>query len=152
VRLIQQEILQRPLRAGKQFRETHGRKIIGQGVDAAKVTAVREPKNAVVQFQGDVNVRTVFLLIGAFKKFFRIREPEKLAVQAEVHGQQAAIQRQKDVLANPPNLPDAPALGESGNVRRALRLRRNRMKNMGATNALPLDERAERSNDGFYFR
>ena len=68
-------------------------------MNTSEVAAIGEAKDTSVEFESDIDVDAVFALIGALQQFFGICKPEELAVEFEMHGQQAAVQIKKDIFA-----------------------------------------------------
>src|SRR5882762_2848965 len=151
-RLVQQEILQRALRTGKQFAEsgrckTARESIFAQpreprtffdrfpSVHSAEVAPVRKAENAFVQFESNVHMNAVPRPIRMLQEFLRIQKPHKLAIQAEVHRQQTAIQQQENVFPPAIDLSNVPAFGKARNMSRSLRFRSNRMQDVDASDA-----------------
>jgi hypothetical protein len=116
-RLIEEEIFQRAGRGGEQFSEMHGSEFARKSVsterresgalfgrvpcvDSAKVAAVGKAKDAVAQFECDIDVDAIFGLVGPLKEFLCIREPDKLAIEAEMQGEQTTIQNKENVFAS----------------------------------------------------
>jgi hypothetical protein len=91
-------------------------------------------------------------LVGATEHFFRVAEPQELAVEAKVHGQDAAIEIEKKVFAFALNGVDVPAFRGACDLRRFLWLRGDGVQNVDAANPAALDERAECARYGFNFR
>src|SRR6266478_8351764 len=144
VGLVQEEIFQRAFRTGKQFAESDRCETAREGVNsqlskpaafcggvpgvhAAEMAAVRKAENSLLQFQGDIHMNAAFRAVGAPQKFFRIRKPDELTIQAEVHGQQAAVQKQKDILSFAFDSSNSLIFRESGKMGRSLWLCGNRV-------------------------
>ncbi len=95
---------------------------------------------------------SVVCLIGATEHFFRVAEPQELAVEAKVHRQDAATEGEKKVFAFALNSADVSAFRDAREMRGFLWLRGDGMQNVNAANPAMLDERAERTRYGFDFR
>jgi hypothetical protein len=95
---------------------------------------------------------SVVWLVGAMEHFFRVAEPQELAVEAKVHGQDAAIEIEKKVFAFALNRADAPAFRDACDLRRFLWPRDDGVQNVNAANPATLDERAKCARYGFNFR
>lgn len=91
-------------------------------------------------------------LVGATEHFFRVAEPQELAVEPKVHGQNAVVEIEKEVFAFALNRADVPAFRDACDLRRFLWLRGDGVQNVNAANSATLDERAECARYGFYFR
>ena len=68
-------------------------------MDAAEVTAIGEAQDTVVQFECDIHVDAGFWLVGAFEQLLCVSKPKQLAIQAKVHGEQAAVEKEKHKFA-----------------------------------------------------
>lgn len=79
-------------------------------------------------------------------------KPKKLAVQLEMKCDDCVGQLEKKILAKPFDCEDSLTFSRSRKLRRALRFRSNRVQDMNAADSLTLDQGAESSRDGFYFR
>jgi len=113
--------------------------------------AIGKAEDAIVEFEGDVDVHAVFALVGTLQQLLRVSEPEKLAVEFEMHGQQAAVQDEKNIFTLALDRANAAALRMAGEMRSNLRLGDDRMKNVNATDSPALDKGTQRANDSFYF-
>jgi len=91
-------------------------------------------------------------LVDTTQHFFRVAEPQKLAVEAKVHSQDAAIEIEKKVFAFALNRADVPACRGACDLRGLLWLRGDEVQNVNAPNPATLNERAECARYGFYFR
>ena len=119
---------------------------------AAKMAAIGEAEDTLVEFEGGIDVHAVFSLVGALQQFFGVRTPEELSVELEMHSQQAAIQDEKNIFTLALDGANATALRQAGDVRSGLRLCCDGMKDMNATDSPAPDEGAEGADDGFHFR
>jgi hypothetical protein len=116
------------------------------------MAAVGKPENSLLQFQGDIHMNAAFRAVGVPQKFFRIRKPDELTIQAEVHGQQAAVQKQKHILSLAFDSSNSLTFRKPGKMGRSLRFCSNRVQDVNAPDAASLNQRAEGANHGFYFR
>lgn len=168
-RLIEQEVFQRPGRSSEQFAEVRGcefarksvsaecgesRTFFGRipGMNAAKVTAVRESQDAPSRFECDIHVNAIFGLVGPSKELFCIGEPRQLAIEPEVQGEHAAVQDQKNVFASTINLQNSTACGEVGNKSSGLRFYSDEMQDVDITDPLSLNQGTQCADDRFDFR
>ena len=119
---------------------------------AAEMAAIGEAEGAFVKFENYVHMYSVVWLVGATEHFFRVAEPLELAVEAKVHGQDAAIEIEKKVFASALNRADVPTYRDARDLRGLLWLRGDGMQDVDAANSATLDERAERARYGLYFR
>src|SRR5713226_2061839 len=69
-----------------------------------------------------------------------------------MHGQQAAVQDEKNIFALALDDANAAALGTAGEMRSVLRLCGDGMKDVNAMDSPILDERAYGADDSFHFR
>src|SRR6267143_4652606 len=169
VRLVQQEIFQRALRTVKQFAESDWCETARERIDAqngepgafcdgfpsvhsAEMAPVRKPENALLQFQRDIHMNAAFCPVGAHQKFLRIRKPDELAVQTEVHRQQAAVQKQKHILPVALDRSNSLTFRKSGKMDRSLRFSSNRVQDVNTPDALSTNQGTQSANHGFYFR
>jgi hypothetical protein len=153
--LIEQEILQRSGGSGEQLAEMRGTKCVRKSVgtqcfesraffdgvpsmNAAEMAAVRKAENALAEFECHINVNAIFGLVGPLKKFFCIGEPDQLAIEAEVQGEQASIQDQKNVFASAIHALNVAARGELSHTCCGLRFHGDGMQDVDAADALPL--------------
>jgi len=120
-------------------------------VHPAEMAPIRKPENSLLQFQGDIHMNAAFRPVSAHQKFFRIRKPDELAVQTEVHGQQAAIQKQKHILSFAIDRSNSLTFRKSGKMSRSLRFSSNRVQDVNTPDAVSLNQRTEGANHGFYF-
>jgi len=116
------------------------------------MAAIGEAEDTFVEFEGDIDMHTVFRLVGALQKFFGVSKPEELAVELEMNCEQAAVQNEKHIFALAFDGADAAALHIAGDVRGGLRLRGDGVKDVNATDSPTLDQGTERANDSFDFR
>jgi hypothetical protein len=121
-------------------------------VSTAEVSAISETKHALFEFEGDIDVSALFVLVGTLQKFFGVCKPEELAVEFEMHGQQAAIHDEKNIFALAFDGANTLALRMAGDMRSGLRLRGDGVKDVNATDSPALDEGPECADDSFYFR
>jgi hypothetical protein len=85
-------------------------------VNAAKVPAIGKTEHTPVEFESDIDMDAVFALVRALLQFFSVCKPEKLPVEFEMHGQQAAVQDDKNIFALALDSLNAAALGLADNV------------------------------------
>jgi len=109
-------------------------------VNAAKVAAIGKTEDTFVQFEGYIHVHSIFTFVGDLQQFFAIRKPEKLAIEAKMHSQQAAVQNKKNIFTFAIDNANASALGMTGDMRNGLRLCGDGMENVNAADSPTLDE------------
>src|SRR6267143_1566059 len=68
-----------------------------------------------------------------------------------MHGQEAAVQNEKQILAFAIGHANAASLGMTRDMRRGLRLCSDGMKDVNAADSPTMDEGTEGANDGFHF-
>ncbi len=121
-------------------------------MDTAELAAIGEAEHAFVQLERNVDVHAVFKLIGAEEEDLCSGKPEELAIEAKMKREQSAVEVEKQVF--PAALDSLNLLSFCGTreLRRFLRLRGARMKDVDATNPLVHDERTQSARNGFYFR
>ncbi len=106
-------------------------------VDAAEVATIGETEDAAIEFKGDVNVDVVGRAVGFGFEIARGGEPEKLAVEAEMQGEESAIELEKKIFAVASNGADGLVLGGTGKLARLLRLGDDWVQDLDDTNFLP---------------
>jgi hypothetical protein len=107
-------------------------------MNAAEMAAVGKAENALAKFECHINVDAIFGLVGPLKKFLCIRKPDKLAIEAEVQGEQAAIQNKENVFASAIHTLNVAARGELSHTCCGLRFHGDGMQDVDAADALPL--------------
>lgn len=78
---------------------------------SAEVTAIGEAQDTLVQFECHVDVNAGFAVVGSFEQLLRVCKPKPLTIQAEVHGEHAAVEREKHKFAFAVHGSNATALG-----------------------------------------
>ena len=120
---------------------------------AAKVAAVGETEDALIEFESDVHVDAVGAgTISAREQFLRIAKPDELAIEFEMKSNNGVGKFEPEVFALAAGSDDFLILGGTGELCRRLRFCGDGVKNMDAANEAILDERAQSAHDGFYFR
>ena len=109
-------------------------------MNAAEMAAIGEAEDTLVELEGDIYVDAGFALIGKLQKFFGVCKPEKLAVELEMHCEQAAVQNEKHILTLAIDDANATALRTAGDVRSGLGLCGDGVKDVNATDSPTLDE------------
>ena len=59
-------------------------------LNTAEVATVGESENAAIKFEGDVDMNAGTGLIGEFREFLRVGEPEKLSIELEMESDDGA--------------------------------------------------------------
>ena len=118
---------------------------------AAEMAAVRKAEDTGPEFKCDVDVNAIFGLIGALQEFIRAGKPEELAVEAEMQGQEAAIQNEENVLTFASDAANSAVRSKAGQAEWGLWFHSDGMQNVNGANALFLDQRAQSPYDGFDF-
>ena len=121
-------------------------------MNAAEMATIGETENAFVQLESNVHVRAGFAHVGAFQQFFAIREPQKLAIEFEMHGQEATVQSEENIFSFAADDSNAAALRLVGDMRSRLRFRGDGVKDVDTADSPALDEGPQRANDSFHFR
>jgi len=121
-------------------------------MNATKVTAVGEAKDAAIEFEGYVNMNVLLLAICPREQLFGGAEPQQPAIEAKVDDEDAAIQFEQQVFAKPSDGANGLFLCRSSNVRGGLRLRRDGVEDVDTPNFAAAHERANSLCDGFDFR
>jgi hypothetical protein len=116
------------------------------------MAAIGETENTFVEFESDVNVDAGVFLIGDFKHFFGVGEPEKLAIELEMQSDDATRESKPEIFSLSLNGLDSLTFGESSELRRTLRFSGDGVQDVNAANLSSYDEGAESLRDGFYFR
>jgi hypothetical protein len=75
-----------------------------------------------------------------------------LAIEFEMHREQAAGQNEKNIFALAIHDANASALRVASDIRSGLRLCGDSVKDVNATDSPALDERSKCTNDSFHFR
>ena len=115
------------------------------------MSPVCKSKHPILKFERDVHVHSIFRDVGALEQIFSIREPNELSIQPEVQREQSPVQHKKHILAFALHAPGVAARRKFGQPGSRLRLHRDGMENMHATNALALNQRAQCAYHSFYF-
>lgn len=118
----------------------------------AKLAAIGEAENAFVQLERYIYMDTVFGLIRAAEEISCPGEPNELAIEAKVNREQATVETEKQVFPAALNTLDPLPFREIRELRRFLRFRGARVKDVDATNPTAHDERTQSASDGLYFR
>jgi hypothetical protein len=103
-------------------------------VDAPEVATICEAEDAAIEFKGDVDVHVVRRAVGLCLKVARGGEPEELAVETEVKGDEAVIEFEEKVFAVASNRVDGLVCSRSGELCRILRFGGDWMENMNSEN------------------
>jgi hypothetical protein len=74
-----------------------------------------------------------------------------LPIELKVHGEQAAVQKEKHIFAFASDSADAAALGMPDEMRGRLRFYGDEMKDVNAADSAALDKRTKSANDSFHF-
>jgi hypothetical protein len=162
VRLIEKKFFERAARLRNQPRErvrgelgrhrVDAEFVVGRArgerwprVNAAEMPAVREGKDAFVEFQGDVDVNAgVGLLVCARVDFLCVRKVNEMPVESEMHfDRRAVVEHEKQIFPFALNGVDTATGEEFRDVRRRLRQHGDRMENFDAANFARLDERPQ---------
>jgi len=92
------------------------------------------------------------LNVGPLEQLLSISKPNKLPIQSEVQRNQSAVQQEKYVFAFTLYALNEAVCGKLRQSTRRLRLHRDGMKNVDATNVPALNERPQRAYHSFHFR
>ena len=68
-------------------------------VHTAKMALIGESQHAFVEFERNVHMHAIGRLIGAAKKFAGASKPDQMAIEAEMHLDQAAVEQEQEILA-----------------------------------------------------
>jgi hypothetical protein len=121
-------------------------------MDTPELAAIGEAQNSFVQFKRNVDVHPVFGLIRAQEEVPCTGEPNELTIETKVKREQTAIEFQEQIFPATIDRLNSLPFRKARELRRLLRLRSARVKDMNATNPAAQDERPQRSRDSFYFR
>ena len=116
------------------------------------MASVGESENAAIEFEGDVDVNSGTRLIGDFREFLPVREPEKLPIEFEMERDDGARKFEPKIFSLAADGEDYLILSGVNEGRGRLRFCGDGVKDMNAANAAVLDERAKSSRDRLYFR
>jgi len=109
---------------------------------ATEMTAVCEAERSSIQFEGHIHVHAAFRLIRATQHFLRAAEPNELTIEAEVHREQTAIEKEKKVFAPTQDGTYFLSCRKASEMRGLLRPCGDGMKDVDTANATTLDESA----------
>lgn len=167
--LVEKEFLQWALGASQEAMEFLRGEIRRKGVDtehferwagfagrpevqAAEMALVGEAEDSFGEFKGNVDVDAVDLVvIGALQELAWGIEPDEVAVEAEVHFDEAVIEGEEEIFAVAEDAKDAAAFELFGDVIGLLGFDGDGMEEVDAANFLAAHERADGASDGFDF-